>query len=263
MPGRLGSGINCKRPWRDGTDLASRRGQVLQVVPWNRLPGIGAALADVGIEKLNWLRGAGTRAIGSLGEIASAFSRGRNRGKLIEGILTARAVVIHKEKRLGSTLINMRNVERTAERAPKPVLRVSGLGGRLRRSGRMERRSRAELPAGVVQRTMGTIDVETAAAARPPPPPIPGPPPKPPPPKPPSLHRRDRLISLHRILRVARGIRRSVREIHRCSCFPWDWKCCRRRQPTRWLSLPRAPEPACPREQFDLRSLPFGSLGLR
>src|ERR1019366_2130993 len=123
---QVGLWDKLQEPLRYRTDPAARRGQVLQVVPLNRLPGIGAALADIGVEKLNRLGCGGARAIGSLREIASALSRGRNRGKLIEGILTARAVVIHKEERLGSSLIDVRDVERPTERPAKTVLRVSG-----------------------------------------------------------------------------------------------------------------------------------------
>src|SRR5271155_516710 len=82
--------------------------------------------AGGGIENLHWLPDIRARGVQSLGKIPLAFEQSRHRRKLIEGILTALSVVIHKKESLVSAVVDLGNIQRPADGSAKAVLFISG-----------------------------------------------------------------------------------------------------------------------------------------
>src|SRR5262249_42146894 len=73
------------------------------------------------------------------GEVAVSFGKRRHGGEDVIGIRTARAAVVPEEKCLCSSVIDVRNIQRSADGGAKVVSVIGGFVFRL--SGKRERRS--------------------------------------------------------------------------------------------------------------------------
>src|SRR5215469_7660564 len=105
ISGKIGQGDILQQPVRDRIDF------------WDRIVGKNSVCGW--IKYLDWLSRGRSCNVCGLGEVSLAFEEGRYGGKLVEGLLPAPTVVIHKVKSLVPSFIYMWNVQWPSDRATK------------------------------------------------------------------------------------------------------------------------------------------------
>ena len=101
----------------------------------------------------------------SLRKIAFALQSRRHRGEEVVRRVAIGAVVIQEEERLRTAVVNVRNIERTADRSPESLLQISRDSPTARRSEHTVWRSRLRSVRRVVKHAVGLVEVEAAATA--------------------------------------------------------------------------------------------------